>query len=100
MTRPDLENLEQSARLAGSIDAFGDLVTKGQRNVLDLPAFYDFSEERYRFVENGTRIQNPDADSTRFSDQDQQFLSNRKRATHSNSRLPKRPATLWGMMPT
>lgn len=74
MTRPDLENLEQTARLAGSIDAFGDFVTKGQRNVLDLPAFHNFSEERYRFIENGTRIQDPDTDSTRFTDQEQQFL--------------------------
>lgn len=55
-------------------DAFGDPVVKGTRNSLDLPAFYDFSEERYRFIENGSRVRNPDADSTRFSDQDKQFL--------------------------
>ena len=61
-------------RLRNSSDAFRQLVTKGTRNTLDLPAFYDFSEERYRFIENGTRIQDPNADSTRFSDQDTQFL--------------------------
>lgn len=55
-------------------DAFEDLVVKGTRNALDLPAFHDFSEERYRFFENGSRIQDPDADSTRFTDQDEQFL--------------------------
>jgi hypothetical protein len=55
-------------------DAFGEQVSKGTRNAIDLPAFYDFSEERYRFIENGTRIPDPDADSTRFSDQDEQFL--------------------------
>lgn len=55
-------------------DAFGEQVTKGFRNALDLPAFYDFSEERYRFIENGTRVQDPNADSTRFTDQDEQFL--------------------------
>lgn len=55
-------------------DAFGQQVSKGTRNVTDLPAFYDFSEERYRFIENGTRVQDPDADSTRFADQDEQFL--------------------------
>lgn len=58
----------------GFTDAFGDQVAKGTRNAIDLPAFYDFSEERYRFIENGTRIPDPDADSTRFSDQDKQFL--------------------------
>jgi hypothetical protein len=58
----------------GWSDAFGEQVSKGTRNALDLPAFYDFSEERYRFIENGSRVRNPDADSTRFSDQDQQFL--------------------------
>jgi len=55
-------------------DAFGEQVSKGTRNAIDLPAFYDFSEERYRFIENGSRIKDPDSDSTRFSDQDQQFL--------------------------
>lgn len=63
----------QADRLDESADAFGQLVTKGTRNALDLPAFYDFSEERYRFIENGTRIVDPDADSTRFADQNQQF---------------------------
>ncbi|QAS68853.1 hypothetical protein HFTV1-gp20 [Haloferax tailed virus 1] len=58
----------------GWADAFGEQVAKNTRNAIDLPAFYDFSEERYRFIENGTRIRNPDVDSTRFSDQDQQFL--------------------------
>jgi hypothetical protein len=47
----------------GWTDAFGDQVAKGQRNSLDLPAFYSFSEERYRFLENGTRIRTPDADT-------------------------------------
>lgn len=55
-------------------DAFGEQVSKGTRNLIDLPAFYDFSEERYRFIENGSRIKDPDANSTRFSDQDEQFL--------------------------
>jgi hypothetical protein len=55
-------------------DAFGEQVAKGTRNAIDLPAFYDFSEERYRFIENGSRIQDPDGNSTRFSDQDEQFL--------------------------
>jgi len=55
-------------------DAFSEQVSKGTRNLLDLPAFYDFSEERYRFIENGSRIRDPHADSTRFTDQDQQFL--------------------------
>lgn len=55
-------------------DAFGEQVAKGTRNSIDLPAFYNFSEERYRFIENGTRIQDPNNDSTRFTDQDQQFL--------------------------
>lgn len=64
---PDRDNSE-------SIDAFGQLVTKGTRNAIDLPAFYDFSEERYRFIENGTRVPDPDTNSTRFSDQDEQFL--------------------------
>jgi hypothetical protein len=58
----------------GWTDGFGDLVAKGTRNAIDLPAFYDFSEERYRFIENGTRVRDPDADSTRFTDQDEQFL--------------------------
>lgn len=58
----------------GWTDAFEEQVSKGTRNAIDLPAFYDFSEERYRFVENGTRIKDPDADSTRFTDQDEQFL--------------------------
>lgn len=55
-------------------DAFGDPVIKGVRNAIDLPAFYDFSEERYRFIENGSRVVDPDSDSTRFTDQDEQFL--------------------------
>jgi hypothetical protein len=55
-------------------DAFGEQVAKGTRNAIDLPAFYDFSEERYRFIENGARIKDPNADSTRFTDQDEQFL--------------------------
>lgn len=55
-------------------DAFGEQVSKGTRNLLDLPAFYDFSEERYRFIENGSRVKDPDANSTAFSDQEQQFL--------------------------
>lgn len=55
-------------------DAFGEQVSKGTRNLLDLPAFYDFSEERYRFIENGSRIKKPDANSTAFTDQDEQFL--------------------------
>jgi hypothetical protein len=58
----------------GRVDAFGDLVTKGVRNSLDLPAYHSFSEERYRFIENGSRIQDPDADSTRFTDRDKDFL--------------------------
>jgi len=75
MSGEHLAQLRRAAEsLGGSTDAFGQLITKGTRNALDLPAFYDFSEERYRFIENGTRIQDPDADSTRFSDQDQQFL--------------------------
>lgn len=61
-------------RANGWTDAFEDQVTKGTRNAIDLPAFYNFSEERYRFIENGTRIPDPDADSTRFTDQDEQFL--------------------------
>jgi hypothetical protein len=65
---------ERTKSIMGSTDGFGQLVTKGTRNTLDLPAFYQFSEERYRFIENGTRVQNPDADSTRFTDQDKQFL--------------------------
>ena len=64
----DIERLEDWE------DAFGTPVVKGTRNAIDLPAFYDFSEERYRFIENGTRVRDPDADSTRFADQDQQFL--------------------------
>lgn len=64
----------QTTTLEGWRDGFGDLVAKGTRNTLDLPAFYDFSEERYRFIENGTRIPDPDSNSTRFSDQDEQFL--------------------------
>jgi hypothetical protein len=58
----------------GFTDAFGEQVSKGTRNQLDLPAFYDFSEERYRFIENGSRIKDPDNDSTRYTDQDEQFL--------------------------
>lgn len=61
-------------RQEGWSDAFGDQVMKGTRNAIDLPAFYKFSEERYRFIENGTRIPDPDTDSTRFTDQDKQFL--------------------------
>jgi len=72
------ENLEQTRKTADATDrwsdAFGQLITKGQRNALDLPAFYDFSEERYRFIQNGSRISDPAADSTRFTDQDEQFL--------------------------
>jgi hypothetical protein len=71
----DAAGLELLRKMAeGWTDAFGDQVAKGQRNSLDLPAFYSFSEERYRFLENGTRIRTPDADSTRFTDQDEQFL--------------------------
>lgn len=55
-------------------DAFNEQVSKGTRNAIDLPAFYDFSSERYRFIQNGSRIQDPNANSTRFTDQDQQFL--------------------------
>jgi hypothetical protein len=58
----------------GFSDAFSEQVSKGTRNLIDLPAFYDFSEERYRFIENGSRVKDPDADSTRFTDQDEQFL--------------------------
>jgi len=47
-------------------DAFGYPVVKNTRNSLDLPSPYKFSEERYRYIENGTRIQDPEADSTRF----------------------------------
>lgn len=72
-TNNDLEYRETTT-LEGWKDAFGELVSKGTQNAVDLPAFYDFSEERYRFIENGTRIKDPDANSTRFSDQDQQFL--------------------------
>lgn len=64
----------QDSREEARNDAFGNLITKGTRNAIDLPAFYDFSEERYRFIENGTRIPDPDANSTRFTDQDEQFL--------------------------
>jgi len=75
----DPENAAQNTytlveKQEGWTDAFDELVAKGTRNIVDLPAFYDFSEERYRFIENGTRINDPDADSTRFSDQDEQFL--------------------------
>jgi len=66
--------LQLIALFEESSDAFGQLVTKGTQNTLDLPAFYDFSEEWYRFIENGSRIKDPDANSTRFTDQDQQFL--------------------------
>jgi hypothetical protein len=55
-------------------DAFGSLIAKGTRNAIDLPAYYDFSEERYRFIENGTRVRDPDANSSQFSNQDEQFL--------------------------
>ena len=65
---------ERTKTLMGWTDAFEDQVAKGTRNAIDLPAFYNFSEERYRFIENGTRIPDPDADSTRFTDQDEQFL--------------------------
>ena len=71
MDAAGLELLRQMSE--GWSDAFDEQVAKGTRNALDLPAFYDFSEERYRFIENGTRIRDPDADSTRFADQDQQF---------------------------
>lgn len=47
-------------------DAFGYPVVKNPRNSLDLPSPYDFNEERYRYIENGVRIQDPDSDSTRF----------------------------------
>jgi hypothetical protein len=71
----DAAGLELLRKMAeGWTDAFGDQVTKGQRNALDLPAFYDFSEERYRFIENGSRVRDPDADSTRFTNGDEQFL--------------------------
>lgn len=67
-------NERHDAREEARNDAFGELVTKGTQNALDLPAFYDFSEERYRFIENGSRVKDPEANSTRFSDQDEQFL--------------------------
>lgn len=54
-------------------DAFGKLVTKGTRNTLDLPAYHSFSEERYRYIENGSRITHPDSDSTRFTDGEKTF---------------------------
>ena len=76
---PHPENTASNTRISaeraeGWTDAFGSLIAKGNRNQLDLPAFYDFSEERYRFIENGTRVRDPDADSTRFTDQEQQYL--------------------------
>lgn len=55
-------------------DAFGYPVVKGVRNTLDLPASYKFSEERYRYIENGTRIQDPEADSTRFTGNGKEFI--------------------------
>lgn len=55
-------------------DAFDQLIAKGTRNAIDLPTFYKFSEERYRYIENGTRIQDPDADSTRFTDTTDHYL--------------------------
>lgn len=61
-------------RLSEYEDGFNVPVVKNTRNAIDLPAFYDFSEERYRFIENGTRVRDPDADSTRFADQSKQFL--------------------------
>jgi len=54
----------------GWSDAFGEQVSKGTRNVVDLPAFYNFSEERYRFVENGTRVRDPDVDVVLGTEQD------------------------------
>jgi hypothetical protein len=76
MSYPPNEGMEfeRTKTLMGWTDAFEEQVAKGTRNAIDLPAFYDFSEERYRFIENGTRVRDPDADSTRFSDQDEQFL--------------------------
>lgn len=67
-----LKRLEETNQ--GWKDGFGEQVAKGTRNAIDLPAFYDFNEERYRYIENGTRVNDPENDSTRFSDQDQQFL--------------------------
>lgn len=61
-------------KLAGFSDAFGELVAKGTRNAVDLPAFYDFSTERYRFIENGTRIDDPVTNSTKFADLEEHFL--------------------------
>lgn len=71
----DAAGLELLRKMAeGWSDAFGENVSKGTRNALDLPAFYNFNEERYRFIQNGTRVLKPDTESSRFTDQDEQFL--------------------------
>lgn len=56
-----------------SDDGFGNRVTRGTTNKLGLPSFNPFSEERYRFIENGSRVEDPDANSTRFTDRDKDF---------------------------
>lgn len=55
-------------RLSSNEDAFGNIITRGTTNELDIGSQYDFNPERLRYVENGTRILDPDGDSTRFTD--------------------------------
>lgn len=54
--------------LPSNEDAFGNILARGTTNELDVGSQYDFNPERMRYVENGTRILDPDADSTRFTD--------------------------------
>lgn len=56
------------ARHPENQDAFDNLVVRNTQNELDIGSHYNFNLERLRFLENGTLINDPDADSTRFDD--------------------------------
>lgn len=58
--------------LGSSTDAFDKLIADGTRNTVDIPAIYDFNNERHRLKENGTRVA-PEDISGQFSDNADSF---------------------------
>lgn len=64
----DWENWVANMKLAGSLDAFGKLITNNPRTQLDIASQYNFSPERLRLFNNGSRQFVHYGDTTNFND--------------------------------
>lgn len=86
----ELKNL-----LFTSTDSFGNRLTRGTKNTVDVPSFYEFNEERHRLFQDDVRVL-PEDIPTKFTDREGNYLLEPDAGEKLEIRTAERPRYVVG----